>query len=182
MERVVKADLFRHAGLTGIKGFLKGWFIPGFRYMYLLRKAAKCSKYSPLGLIYRSYLRKYSFLYGFQIPVSTHIGEGFYIGHHGTIIINAKAKIGTNCNISPGVTIGQANRGKLKGYPTIGNNVWIGTGAVIVGNITIGSNVLIAPNSFVNVDVPDNSLVLGNPVKIHAKENPTEGYINNKFL
>lgn len=77
------------------------------------------------------------------------------------------------------VTIGQANRGKLKGAPTIGDQVWIGTGAVVVGNITIGSNVLIAPNSFVNMDVPDYSLVIGNPAVIRPHQNPTEGYINH---
>ena len=69
--------------------------------------------------------------------------------------------------------------GKLMGCPVIGNHVWIGTGSVIVGNIKIGSNVLIAPNSFVNIDVPDNSLVIGNPCKVIMKENPCEGYINN---
>lgn len=73
-----------------------------------------------------------------------------------TIVINGKARIGKNCNIAHGITIGQANRGKLKGYPTVGDSVWIGTGSVIVGNINIGSNVLIAPNSFVNVDVKED--------------------------
>lgn len=119
------------------------------------------------------------FKYGFQIPVSTQIGSGFYIGHFGTIVINEKAKIGENCNIAHGVTIGQANRGKSKGCPIIGNKVWIGTGAIIVGKITVGSNVLIAPNSYVNFDVPDNSVVLGNPGKIIPKANATEGYINS---
>lgn len=52
------------------------------------------------------------------------------MGHFGTIVINSKAKVGYNCNIAHGVTIGQANRGKLKGFPTIGNNVGIGTGSV----------------------------------------------------
>jgi serine O-acetyltransferase len=77
----------------------------------------------------------------------------------------------------PGVIIGQTNRGKLMGCPTIGDEVWIGSGSVIVGNIKIGSNVLIAPNSFVNINVPANSLVLGNPCKIIEKEFPCEGYI-----
>lgn len=58
--------------------------------------------------------------------------------------------------------------------------VWIGTGSVIVGNVKIGSNVLIAPNSFVNMNVPNNSLVIGNPAKIISKENPTDGYIGFK--
>jgi len=122
-------------------------------------------------------LGRYGIKYGYQIPHNTEIGEGLYLGHFGTIVINENAKIGKNFTITHGITIGQANRGRLKGCPTIGNNVWLGTGAVIVGNINIGSNVLVAPNSFVNSDVPSNSLVIGNPAKIVSKENPTEGYI-----
>ena len=178
MNRIIKAYLFRYGGLSGTKGFIKGLQIPGFRYIYLLRKVSKCKKHSLKWLFFTLLKKRYSYKYGFQIPATTEIGAGFYIGHYGTIVINGKAKIGQNCNIAHSDTIGQANRGKLKGYPTIGDNVWIGTGSVIVGNINIGSNVLIAPNSFVNVDVPDYSLVLGNPCKIVNKENPCDDYIN----
>lgn len=62
----------------------------------------------------------------------------------------------------------------------IGNRVWIGTNAVIVGKITVGSNVLIAPNSYVNFDVPDNPIVIGNPAKIIYRKDVIEGYINRK--
>lgn len=173
---MIKADLFRYGGLTSL---WKGLRTPGFRYMYYLRKAANHKKYSIRGFFFRFILSRLSFKYGFQIPVKTQIGEGFYIGHFGTIVINGNAKIGKNCNIAHLTTIGKANRGKLKGYPTIGDKVWIGTGSVIVGNINIGSNVLIAPNSFVNMDIPDDSIVVGNPAKIIKKINATEGYINN---
>lgn len=176
MEEVIKSDLYRYGGQTKIS---KGKRKPGFRYLYYLRKASKYKKKSILGIYYRFIVRRLGYKFGFQIPVTTSIGEGFFIGHFGTIVINAKAKIGKNCNIAHSTTIGQANRGKLKGYPTIGDKVWIGTGSVIVGNIKIGNNVLIAPNSYVNIDVPDNSLVIGNPVHVINKENPTEGYINN---
>jgi serine O-acetyltransferase len=178
MNRVIRADLYRHEGLSGTKGFIQGLRKPGFLYLYLLRKASNSKKYSPKWFFFTFLQSRYGYKYGFQIPSITEIGEGFYIGHFGTIVINGKAKIGKNCNITHSVTIGQANRGKLKGFPTIGDYVWIGTGSVIVGNINIGSNVLIAPNSFVNVDVPSNSLVLGNPCKIVFKEKPCEGYIN----
>ncbi len=113
-----------------------------------------------------------------QIPAETEIGEGFYIGHWGRVIINGKAKIGRNVNIATGVTIGQTNRGPNKGCPVIGNNVWIGTNAVIVGNMNISDDVLIAPLSFVNVSVPDHSIVIGNPAKIIYRENATKDYIN----
>lgn len=176
MKEIIKADLFRYEGLTNIS---KGKRNPGFRYMYYLRKASQYKKMSAFGLYYYFILKRLGYRYGFQIPVTTSIGEGFYIGHFGTIVINENAKIGKNCNIAHLTTIGQANRGKHKGCPTIGDNVWIGTGCVIAGKINIGSNVLIAPNSFVNMDIPSNSLVIGNPAKIIKKENPTEGYINN---
>lgn len=174
----VKADLFRYGGLSGKKGFLKGLRIPGFRYTYIFRKLENCKKYSLKYFLFGFLKQKYQFKYGIQIPVGTQIGEGLFMGHYGTIIINENVKIGNNCNLGHLVTIGQANRGRFKGCPTIGDNVWIGTGSVIVGNILIGSNVLIAPNSFVNIDVPTNSLVIGNPCKIINKENPCEGYIN----
>ena len=178
MDRVIKADLFRYGGLSNTKGFLRGLFIPGFRFTYLFRKASKYKKYSIPWFFYVLLLRRYSYKYGFQIAWSANIGEGLYIGHRGTLIIDRRATIGKNFNITHGVTVGQASRGKYKGHPTIGDNVWVGTGAVIIGKITIGSNVLIAPNSFVNRDVPSNSFVIGNPSRIVSNEKATEGYIN----
>lgn len=117
---------------------------------------------------------------GIEIYGLSDIGPGLYLGHTYNITINSDAIIGKNCNIHKGVTIGQENRGKRKGVPIIGNSVWIGVNATIVGNITIGDDVLIAPNSYVNCDVPSHSIVIGNPCKIIARDNATEGYINNK--
>lgn len=177
MNPIIKEDLFRYKGSAGFPGFIRGFMIPGFRYLFFLRKVSSCVRYSPAWFIYGFLKRWYSYTYGFQIPAKTRIGKGLYIGHHGTIVINGRSSIGDYCNIAHNVTIGQTNRGKRKGYPSIGNFVWIGTGAVIVGNITIGSNVLIAPNSYVNVDVPDFSIVMGNPCQIISHPNPCEGYI-----
>jgi len=178
MQRKIAADLYRHGGLSGIKGFLKGCKIPGFWYMYLHRKTASSKRYTPGWFLYSWLLKRYGYKFGFQIPVHTQIGEGFYIGHFGTVLINAKVRIGRNCNIAPGVTIGQTNRGRSKGCPTIGDRVWIGSHAVIVGNIQIGNNVLIAPNAYVNEDVPGGSLVIGNPCRIIPKEDACDQYIN----
>ena len=87
--------------------------------------------------------------------------------------------LGENVTIFHGVTIGSTRRGKLKGSPTIGNKVWIGSNASIVGKIAIGDDVLIAPNSYVNMDVPSHSVCLGNPARIFNKENATEYYLDN---
>jgi serine O-acetyltransferase len=126
-------------------------------------------KKSILGIFWRVILRHYQIKYGFQIYPETQIGEGFYLGHWGAVVINPKTKIGKNCNIAQGVTIAQSNRGKNIGAPEIGNEVWIGPNAVIVGNIKIGNNVLIAPNAYVNIDIPDNAIVIGNPLLIPLK-------------
>lgn len=176
MKHIIKSDLYRYGGETSL---FKGLKKPGFRYMYFKRLAENKNNSSLTGIIYKYILRKLSYKFGFQIPAKTKIGEGFYIGHFGTIVINIDAIIGKYCNIAHSTTIGRASRGRLKGSPTIGDYVWIGTGSAIIGNIKIGSNVLIAPNSFVNFDVPDNSMVIGNPGKIIKKDNPTNGYINN---
>ena len=181
MDKTIREDLHRYGGLKGARGFWKGMMIPGFRYMFFFRTGLKYSKNPLVSFFCRLMIRHYSYKYGFQIYIPTEIGKGFYIGHHGTIVINPKVKIGNYCNIAHNVTIGETFRGELKGTPKIGDKVWMGTGSVIVGGINIGSNVLIAPNSFVNFDVPDNSLVIGNPAKIIPKENPTEGYINDFY-
>ena len=70
--------------------------------------------------------------------------------------------------------------GSRAGSPVLGNCVWVGVNAVIVGGITVGDDVMIAPNAFVNFDVPSHSVVIGNPGQIHIKQNATEGYILNK--
>lgn len=152
---------------------------PNLHYVYLLRKCQQYPKKSILGVFWRFVLRHHQIKYGFQIYPETQIGEGFYLGHWGTVVINPKVKIGKNCNIAQGVTIAQSNRGKNEGVPEIGNEVWIGPNAVIVGNIRIGNDVLIAPNAYVNTDIPSHSLVIGNPSQIIPKDHATEGYINH---
>ena len=114
---------------------------------------------------------------GIQIPVETQIAPGFRIVHFGTIVVNPGAKIGKNFNLAQGTLIGNS-QGKKSGVPTIGENVCMQANSVIVGGITIGNNVLIAPGAFVNFDVPDNSIVIGNPGKIITRESsPTDKYI-----
>jgi len=98
-----------------------------------------------------------------MLPAQAIIGEGFYIGHFGGIIISPLARIGINCNISQGVTIGISGNGDKRGVPTIGDNVYIGAGAIIIGKITIGNNVRIGANAVVHKDIPDNSTVVVYP-------------------
>lgn len=114
---------------------------------------------------------------GVEIPSTCRIEGGLYLGHVWGITVNENAILGKNVNLHKGVTIGAENRGKRSGAPIIGNNVWIGINTTIVGNITIGDDVLIAPNTFINSDVPSHSVVFGNPCIIKHKDNATKGYI-----
>ena len=121
-------------------------------------------------------LRYYRYKLGISISYRTSIESGFYIGHFGTIIVSPYVKIGKNCNISHGVTLGRTNRGKNAGAPTLGDNIYIGPGAKIIGAINIGNNVAIGANCVVTKDIPDNAVVVGVPGKVISWHG-TEGYV-----
>ena len=129
------------------------------------------------GQLSRFKINHYNKKYGLDFFNNMSIGPGFVLGHWGRIIINCNTKIGKQFMVTHGVTIGRDVRGKRKGFPTIGNRVCIRTNSTVVGNITIGDDVLIAPNTFVNFDVPNNSIVIGNPAKIISRENASEGHV-----
>ena len=97
--------------------------------------------------------------WGIEIPRSVEIGEGFYIGHFGGITIGGSAKIGKNVSISQLVVIGKSGRGKKKGTPVIGDNVYIAPGAKLIGKIHISNNVKIGANAVVYKDIPENAIV-----------------------
>lgn len=116
-----------------------------------------------------------------EFPIDIKVGPGIYFGHTFGITVNPEVIIGKNCNIHKNVTIGQENRGNRRGTPIIGDNVYFGIGCTVVGKITIGDDVLIAPGAFVNLDVPSHSIVIGNPCKIISKSDATGGYIQNRI-
>ena len=147
-----------------------------FRYMLFYRWFQS----GELHLLARLMLRSISNKTNNQIGWKSQIGKGFVIVHSGAIAVNNDAVIGDNCTIYHGATVGMEFRGKRRGNPTIGNCVWIGPNATVVGNIKVGDDVLIAPSAFVNFDVPSHSVVLGNPGRIISKENATEFYITHK--
>ncbi|MCQ2535264.1 MAG: serine acetyltransferase [Clostridia bacterium] len=197
LKDIVFADLFRYTGNTKRHKQIYMTYLqerassPEFSYISVLRRTQYYYKQIPKhqGINRLLYQLKFKFTnfrldrlsrkYHFQIPYDTQIGKGFYLAHFGRVIIHPKTVIGYNVNVSTGVVIGTQFRGKRKGAPTIGNYVWIGANAVIVGNINIGNNVLIAPGAYVNFDVPDGSIVIGNPGLIRRAPGATLSYINN---
>ena len=111
---------------------------------------------------------------GISLPYSATIGNKFYIGHFGNIIINASAVIGDNCNISQGVTIGVSGKSENRGVPVIGSNVYIGANSVISGKIIVGDNVVVGANTFVNRNIESNCTVLGVPAQKISDNNSVD--------
>jgi serine O-acetyltransferase len=174
-------DYFR---TTDDKDFVWSHFIKDFlfqhrlKYMVYFRTAQNTkSKLVKLFCEYRLFVlcRKY----GIEIKTATKIGEGFVMCHPYNITISPNAVLGRNINIMKGATIGLSG-GKKPGAPTLGDCVFVGLNSTVLGGIQIGDDVMIAPNTFVNQDVPSHSVVVGNPCNIIPKENATGQYIYHR--
>lgn len=166
LKEYLKADLNRYS--------MKRLYIRRFIYFF---RHCQFSTNRVTRTLYKLILRHYICAYGLEIAPEARIGKGLFLGHAFNITVNGDAVIGENCNLHKGVLIGQENRGNRQGAPTLGNKVWVGINAAIVGRVTIGDDVLIAPNSYVNCDVPSHSIVFGNPCIVKHRDNATEGYI-----
>jgi len=170
---IIRSDLYRFCGSMKISQMIRCLFSNeggSYKYVFWMRtcnytRNSGILRYTLYPLA-RHLLLHYTFKLGISVPFLADIGSGFYIGHYGGIIVSPFSKIGKNCNLSHGVTIGQSNRGKNKGYPVVGNNVYIGPGAKIIGRVVIGDNVAIGANCVVTKDVPDNAVVVGVPGRV----------------
>lgn len=169
------ADYYRMTGEVyrgTLKNCLKRLFFQSLKFAFYFRKYQHSkSVFARIALYHLS--RKY----GLEISKDATIGKGLYLGHPYNITVGANVVLGENVNLHKGCTLGATNRGN-KGSPHVGNNVFIGINATVVGNVRIGNDVLIAPNSYVNFDVPSHSVVIGNPGVINTKKDAVEGYVN----
>ncbi|MER7303310.1 serine acetyltransferase, partial [Nocardioides sp. NPDC127514] len=105
------------------------------------------------------------------------IGPGLLLMHRSGIIVGP-AVVGSNCVLHQNVTIGQRIADGDQGLPTIGDDVWIGPGAVITGAITVGDGCTISAGTVLSKDVPPHSLVCGNPGRVIAKDYDNSNMIN----
>jgi serine O-acetyltransferase len=110
------------------------------------------------------------FFTGIEIHPGAAIGNGLFIDHGMGVVIGETAVIGDNVTLYQGVTLGGTGKEKGKRHPTVGNNVVIGAGAKVLGNIKIGDNSYIGSNAVVIKDVPDNSTVVGVPGRITKQD------------
>ena len=167
-------DLGRYLVLMPSRSFLNKVrlmvYTPGLWICFLYRIGHSIEKTAGKYPILKLISIPYNYLYflfgvviGIDIPLVTEIGPGLYIGHSGGIVIHPGAVLGSNCNISQGITIGEGGRAGERGVPRIGDRVYIGPGAKVFGAITIGNDVAIGANAVVNKTVPDNAVVGGVP-------------------
>ncbi|MFN8528576.1 MAG: serine acetyltransferase [Anaerolineae bacterium] len=127
----------------------QGWAAP---LMALLR---------PVYIMFKRVIEIYS---GISLSTRAQIGPGLYINHFGSIFVGAVV-MGANCNISHEVTLGVAGRGDKKGLPTLGNRVYLGAGAKVIGKIHLGDDVAVGANAVVTHSLPDRAVAVGIPAR-----------------
>lgn len=162
----IKSDLYRKCGNTTIKDFLKCFLREkSFPFIFWYRVARNTRNIPMLGLICKLVYRRYKKVYVCDLDHRTEIGLGFSMHHVFGTAIDVRSKIGSNVTILHNVTIGNID-GKS---PIIGNRVYIGPGACIIGGITVGDGSIIGANSVVTTDVPPNSVVVCNKPRMLVK-------------
>ncbi len=112
------------------------------------------------------------FLTGVEIHPGAKIGEGLFIDHGMGVVIGETSEIGDNVTLYQGVTLGGTSHQRTKRHPTLGDNVVVGVGAQVIGNITIGDNTKVGAGSVVVTSVPANATVVGVPGRVIEVRNP----------
>jgi serine O-acetyltransferase len=138
---------------------------PGF-HAILLHRLAHRLYLAGIPILPRFISQLSRFFTGIEIHPGAKVGRRFFIDHGSGVVIGETSEIGDDVLIYQGVTLGGTGKEKGKRHPTIGNNVVIGTGAKILGNILIGDHVKIGAGSVVIRPVPDHSTVVGIPGRV----------------
>ncbi len=142
---------------------------PGLHALMVYRIAHKLWQWK-IPLVPRWLSQSIRFLTGIEIHPGATIGKNFFIDHGMGVVVGETSIVGDNVLLYQGVTLGGTGKETGKRHPTIGNNVVVGAGAKILGNITIGDNSYIGANAVVIKDVPSNSTVVGIPGRITKQE------------
>ena len=122
------------------------------------------------------------FITGIEIHPGATIGKNFFIDHGMGVVIGETAIIGDNCLVYQGVTLGGTGKETGKRHPTIGNNVTLGAGAILLGNITIGDNSNVGAGSVVIKSAKENSTLVGVPARVIKEKNFVQGKLmHNKI-
>jgi serine O-acetyltransferase len=163
----LKADIGRHFATTGSRSLAAAaaaffemslWAIGIFRF----GKWAHTFRFRvirwPLMMLYFFLYKVSQALSGISISLTSEIGPGLVVHNYGGVIIHGR--VGENCLFAQGAQMISRADGKARGWPSIGDNVYVGAGAKLVGNVTIGSGTQIGANAVVMMDVPEESIVM----------------------
>jgi len=151
------------------------WASSVYRMAHTIRLARETSIFHRALDVFFVFAQKWiEIVTSIELPADSEIGHGLYIGHFGPLILNGQTKLGSNCNLSQGVTVGTVQRGDRQGTPIIGDRVYIGLNAIVIGGIEIGHDAAIGAGAVVTRSVPPLAVVAGNPAKILSYEGSFE--------
>jgi len=158
--------------LARTRALLAYGFIAGglYRYGRWTRTIQPWLLALPFKIVYQVLKVPVELAFGIDISTNSDIGPGLYIGHFGNIFIYCHA--GRNLSVGQGVTLGFKGAGRSNGWPEVGNDVYIGTGAKVIGEVTVGDGVIIGANTVVTKDVPAHTRVVGAAVRMTPLEMP----------
>lgn len=181
-DRFANADFKNHSAFESIKKLL--FPNPIISFLKLLRKTEyvkNCSRGLKGKILYLYFFRRFlkqSLKLGFSIPLNV-CGPGLSLPHYGTIVVNQNAKIGANCRLHVCVNIGASGGSELA--PQIGDNVYIGPGSILFGNIVIADNITIAANATVYHTFEIPNITIGGTPAVMLKENTTNWLVKNRI-
>jgi len=162
----ISQDLKTYKGDWGAQGF---WAMIIYRFGRWRYTIHTPFIRKPFSLIYKMLYKCIQVITGIELPCEVTVGKNFRIDHFGGIVISGFASFGDDCVLRNGVTVG-LRRIDDPVAPRIGNNVDIGAGAKILGDITVGDHVVIGANAVVLKNVPPNAVAVGIPARIIEKQ------------
>jgi serine O-acetyltransferase len=169
----LRADLERHLepgrgrGLRALATLLESqgaWATAVYRLGQYVHAHSSPLVSVPGRATYRVASKVVELLTGISVPARARIGKGFYIGHFGTIIVHPDTVAGERLSIGQGVTVGTRGRGG-EGVPLLGDDVFIGAGAKVLGPVRVGDGAAVGANAVVVHDVPPGAVVVGVPAR-----------------
>jgi len=178
----LRADLSRHLGLchpplTGtraLRALVESqavWATVVYRFGRWSNQGAPPPLRPALKAGYMVLFKLTEIVTGICLPAGARIGKGLYIGHFGGIVIHPDAVLGERCSIAHGVTIGVLG-GPRTGVPRLGDDVYVGAGAKILGAVTVGDGAVVGANAVVVDDVPPGATAVGVPARIRPRAEP----------
>jgi serine O-acetyltransferase len=162
----IRADFAAHGRNWGAQGF---WALLVYRFGRWRYEVRPALLRKPLSLLYKVLYKFVQIITGIELPCEVPVGKGLVIEHSGGIVVSGFARFGDHCRIRSGVVIGLA-RVEDPCAPQLGDDVDVGAGAKLLGNIRIGNHVRIGANAVVVCDVPDNCIAVGVPAVIMPRK------------